>query len=270
MSLHLYNMIVQNTVILCYIDPPPPQICICSLLSSDYWAVDVLLMNNHYLSAARNGTTTSCRGVCVLGVCVCLTIPCLTGIKPWRCNISSREPATFTVTWDKTISKANKPEACCGDGSSRWTRRPLAAPLAPRATKEQTVIPTWLFCRGPHGAMIKTGQTHRGGPLALPFPRQHLYLQPSHGGPQETEETGVLETHIWGEHLQTPTPLRINSSQSQLRALKMNSAVLCRGLWDVLLSACVKLHVWLWLFAWIQAAADRISDTRRPPSVLPA
>lgn len=99
---------------------------------------------------------------------------------------------TFTVTWDKTISKANKQEACCGDGSSDWTRGPLPAPLAPPATKEQTVIPTWLFCRGPHGAMIKTGQTHQGGPVALPFPRQQLYLQPSHGGPQETEETGAL------------------------------------------------------------------------------
>lgn len=82
--------------------------------------------------------------------------------KRLQCNISSREPATFTVTWDKTISKANKQEACCGDGSSGWARSPLPASVAPPATKEQTVIPTWLFCRGPHGAMIKTVQLTEG------------------------------------------------------------------------------------------------------------
>lgn len=82
--------------------------------------------------------------------------------KRLQCNISSREAAAFTVTWDKTISKANKQEACCGNGSSDWARGPLPASVAPPATKEQTVIPTWLFCRGPHGAMIKTVQLTEG------------------------------------------------------------------------------------------------------------
>lgn len=72
-------------------------------------------------------------------------------------------------------------------GAAAAAVRPLAAPLAPRATKEQTVIPTWLFCRGLHGALIKTGQTLPGGSASpSPSPPQQRqptyppYLQSSH------------------------------------------------------------------------------------------
>lgn len=37
-----------------------------------------------------------------------------------------------------------------------------AASLAPPATKEQTVILTWLFCWGPHGAVLKAVQLTEG------------------------------------------------------------------------------------------------------------
>lgn len=88
-------------------------------------------------------------------------------------------------------------------GAATGPRGPLPASLAPPATKEQTVIPTWLFCPGPHGAMIKTVQVTEGvrwasPPLPSPSPWQQHYLQPSHGGPQETGETeGVGLPVLW-------------------------------------------------------------------------
>lgn len=117
------------------------------------------------------------------GVCVWTPYsPCLTGRDSAIYHAGNLLPSLSPGI--KQSPKQIKRRPAVATGAAAEAARPLAAPLAPRATKEQTVIPTWLFCRGPHGALIKTGQTLWGG-SAGPSPsplQQHPshYLRPSH------------------------------------------------------------------------------------------
>lgn len=87
--------------------------------------------------------------------------PCLTGRDSAIYHAGNLLPSLSPGI--KQSPKQIKWRPAVATGAAAEAARPLAAPLAPRATKEQTVIPTWLFCRGPHGALIKTGQTLQGG-----------------------------------------------------------------------------------------------------------
>lgn len=227
-------------------------------------------------------------------VCVCVCLPhtaLLTTVTGWSAgkkrlqrNISSRELATFTVTWDKTISKANKQEACCGDGSSGWARSLLPASVAPPDTKEQTVIPTWLFCRGPHGAMIKTVQVTEGVPRPSPsldssstcsLPMESLRKRRrqaeacSYQGGGASRATDTNTNHTWSMYNPPYTTLTFEIKRCS------RSALCCAGISGVQVSYqvcvwnnmfdCGCLHVSTRLLLLL-----RITDAPRPLVVLSA
>lgn len=159
-------------------------------------------MNNHHHPPPVSRNEWNDREVCVRTP----RSPCLSGRDSAIYHAGNLLPSLSPGI--KQSPKQIKRKACCA------AARPLAAPLAPRATKEQTVIPTWLFCRGPHGALIKTGQTLRGGgsrrPLPLPLRSSATPPTPTdpflpatfpRPGLQETRETAESESRVCGSEV---------------------------------------------------------------------
>lgn len=98
----------------------------------------------------------------------------------WQCNISCREPAPFTVTWDKTISKANKAEGLL------WRREQPPqprGPLQPRWLPVQQRSRRWFrpgsFVGVRMGPWLKQAKLSAGGPPAPPLPLRSSVTPPT-------------------------------------------------------------------------------------------